>query len=139
MALQPNEIVQKIQNDPSWSFVLQQSWFEIPRLRDLSDTLREFKKYFPTADSVMKIINNHALAHYDSQVVDSYREPVEMIYAERFEELLMRDLEMPFRMTYASEHLGDYAICTYLSYIYAAHKRRAPETLDRWQLKSALS
>ncbi len=125
--LKAPQILSAIEKDSNWNFVLDHRIFEIPHIDQLENSIAQFKKYFPTANHLMKIINNHALAHYDSQGVDSYREPVEMIYAERYEELLHRDLAMPFRMTYASEHLGDHAVCTYLSRIYHGYKHKQPE------------
>jgi hypothetical protein len=80
------------------------------------------RKLFPDYKEMIKIFNNHAIAHRDAAGVDSYLEPVSLIYAEQYEELLYRDLGNDCRITYLSDSLGKNAICTFVSKVYWAYK-----------------
>jgi hypothetical protein len=80
---------------------------------------------------LIEIFNNQARAPRDEKGVDSYKEPVQMIYQDRYEELLFRDLTNDFRITYASDSLGENLVCTYLSKIYWAFKSSRIEQGDK--------
>lgn len=118
----PKEIYSILLENNKWQFLTDQKLFAGFEQSDIETAVDHIKSFFPTADSLLEIINNHARAHRDEQCVDSFREPIEMIYAERYEELLHRDLLNDFRITYVSEKLGDDLSCTWLSKVYWAYK-----------------
>jgi len=116
----PREVYSKVSRD--WRFVFDKSLLKIFPIEKLDEGIANIKRLFPTADDMLKIFNNHAIAHRDHQCVDSFREPVTMIYDDKYERLLVRDMGNEARITYASEHLADITVCTYLSAIYYGFK-----------------
>jgi hypothetical protein len=114
---QLSDVPEKILNHSDWHFILGYDFDH--KSTNVENALR---KIFPNYKEMIKIFNNHAIAHRDAAGVDSYLEPVSLIYAERYEELLYRDLGNDCRITYLSDSLGETAICTFVSKVYWAHK-----------------
>lgn len=130
-----------IESNLEWRFILDDRLITNFDLEESEESISYFKMFFPTADDLIKIINNHAIAHRDEQSVDSFREPVEMIYQDRYEELLIRDMLNDFRITYASDSLGENLVCTFLSRIYRSYKENDPnkdEVYKMFELRTNL-
>ena len=111
-----------IESDNDWRFVLDDRLITEFDIDTAEESISYFKTFFPTADDLIKIFNNHAKAHRDEQGIDSFREPIEMIYQDRYEEVLIRDMLNDFRITYASDSLGENLVCTFLSKVYQTYK-----------------
>lgn len=114
---QISDIPKKVLADNAWHFILGYD-FDHKNV-DVENALR---KLFPNYKEMIKIFNNHAIAHRDAPGVDSYLEPVSLIYAEKYEELFYRDLGNDCRITYLSDSLGENAVCTIVSKVYWAYK-----------------
>lgn len=115
-----NTLIEEIQNNAAWKLVEDENILEIFSYRKANEGVLKLKKIFPTAESMLVIFNNHARAHRDEQGVNSFAEPIQLIYADQYEELLHRDMQMDFRITYASEHLKDQIVATIISKIYCS-------------------
>jgi len=113
-----NTLIEEIQNSAAWKLVEDENLLEIFPYRKANEGVTKLKEIFPTAESMLVIFNNHARAHRDEQGVNSFAEPIELIYADQYEELLHRDMQMDFRITYASEHLKEQIVATIISKVY---------------------
>lgn len=113
-----------MQKNPSWKLVANAKTIEIFDYKNVEKGILALKNMFPTAKDMLVIFNNHARAHRDEQGVNSFAEPIEFIYADRYEELLLRDMEMDFRITYASEHLAKKIVAPMVSKIYRAIRNK---------------
>lgn len=123
-----------IEQSQNWKFVLDSKLITDFDIDYTEQSISYFKKYFPTADDLIMIFNNHAKAHRDEQGIDSFREPIEMIYQDRYEELLFRDMLNDFRITYASDNLGKKLVCTFLSKVYKTFKSDIDEKESVYKL-----
>lgn len=111
-----------IAKSSSWKLVANHNITRVFNYSDADKGIELLMQHFPTPESMLVIFNNHAQAHRDEQGVNSFADPINLIYAEKYEELLIRDLEMDFRITYASEHLADEVVGTMVSRIYRAFR-----------------
>jgi hypothetical protein len=127
-------IYEVIDKDADWNFILNSRLVTEFDIDTLEESVDHMKSFFPDADSLIKIFNNHAIAHRDEQGIDSFREPIEMIYSDRYEELLFRDMMNNFRITYASDGLGKHLVCTFLSRIYYAFKTDATDKTEIYKM-----
>lgn len=105
-------------------------------IHDASQLKRLIQKWFLQADDLIQFFNNHARYHRDEQGVDSFREPVEMIYDGRYEDLLFRDMNNLFRITYASDGLDNFVVPIYLSKIYSGFKTSNYGHIEGFRLKN---
>lgn len=116
-----------ILNDSTWNFILKYDFDH--KDADVETALRTL---FPNYKEMIDIFNNHAVAHRDAAGVDSYLEPVSLIYRGQYEELLYRDLGNNCRITYVSDSLGENTVCTFVSKVYWAYKNSVdPKTIYR--------
>jgi hypothetical protein len=98
-------------------------------------------KYINHFKSLLDLNNAKELIHRyfkntrDDFYIQSYDEPIELIYAGEYEKLLLRDLEGPFKIVYATDELWDTHVTTLLSYVYSSFRKKEFNNLKRFELR----
>ncbi len=100
---------------------------------DIDNYINYFKEVF-NVDEAKSLIHNYFKNTRDTSYIESYDEPVEMIYSDQYETLLIRDIEGPFKIVYATDELWNFHVTTLLSYIYNSYRSNQTDNLERFIL-----
>lgn len=87
-------------------------------------------------DNAKELIHRYFKNTRDDFYIQSYDEPIELIYAGEYEQLLLRDLEGPFKIVYATDELWDTHVTTLLSYVYNSFRKKEFNNLKRFELRA---
>jgi hypothetical protein len=103
-----------------------------------TDDIDYYIAYFKSLidlDNAKELIHRYFKNTRDNFYVESYDEPLELIYAGEYEQLLIRDLEGPFKIVYATDELWDTHVTTLLSYVYNSFRKKEFNNLKRFELR----
>ncbi len=101
---------------------------------NFEDKLKKFREYF-TIDLVKKFIHLNFINTRDENCKTSWDSPLELLYDNKYEELLLRDLAGPYKINYASDMLSANHVCAFLSYVYHCYRSNNIVELEKFRVK----
>lgn len=101
---------------------------------NFEEIVKKFQEHF-TIDLVKKFIHLNFINTRDENCKNSWDSPLDLLYNEEYEELLLRDLEGPYKINYASDMLSAEHVCTFLSYVYKCYRSNNIVELEKFRVK----
>jgi hypothetical protein len=101
---------------------------------NIDQSISNFKSIFSEQEA-KSMVHRYFKATRDESYIESYDEPIELIYAGEYEKLLLRDLEGPFKIVYATDELWDHHVTTLLSHVYRCYRINNIKDLERFRVK----
>lgn len=100
---------------------------------NIDDYINYFKSVFAEQEA-KSLVHRYFKGTRDEFYIESYDEPIELIYAGEYERLLLRDLKGPFKIVYATDELWDQHVTTLLSYVYHCYRTNNIKELERFRV-----
>jgi hypothetical protein len=100
---------------------------------NIDEYINHFKSVFPEKEA-KALVHRYFKGTRDQFYIESYDEPIELIYSGEYEKLLLRDLAGPFKVVYATDELWDQHVTTLLSYVYHCYRTNNIKELERFKV-----